>query len=70
MPSSCLHAREVGRVQEAFRRALGAHQRTIRALLVAIGTREIGAGVEPLHRSGLIAMADPLAQTQEAILSR
>ncbi len=51
----CLHAHEVGRVQYAFRRALGAHQRAIGGLVDVIGSREIAAGVEPAHRNGKAA---------------
>src|SRR5436190_24219422 len=51
-PPACLHVPEVGRVQKGFRRALGAHQRAIDALMDVIGSSEIAAGVEPAHRNG------------------
>src|SRR5882672_2402778 len=54
-PPKCLHGREVGRAQQAFRRALGAGQRAIGGLVDVIGSREIAAGVEPAHRNGKAA---------------
>jgi hypothetical protein len=42
-------------MQEAFRRVFGAHQRAIPALLDAIGSREIAAGVGPAHWNGKAA---------------
>jgi hypothetical protein len=42
---ACLHVRKVSDAQEAFRRVFGARQRAIHALMDAIGSREIAAGV-------------------------
>jgi hypothetical protein len=42
---ACLQVREVSGVQEAFRRVFGVRQRAIHALMDAIGSREIAAGV-------------------------
>src|SRR5215813_9438574 len=39
---ACLQVREVGGVQEAFRRVFGARQRAIHALMDAIGSRAAG----------------------------
>jgi hypothetical protein len=47
--------REVGRVQQAFRRPLGAHQRANGGLGDGIRSREIAAGAEPAHRNGKAA---------------
>src|ERR1700739_22744 len=46
---ACVQGGEVRRVEEAFRPVFGAHQRAIRALMDAIGSSEIAAGVEPAH---------------------
>jgi hypothetical protein len=48
---ACLRAREVGGVQYAFRRALGAQQRANGALMDVIEPRGIAAGAEPAHRN-------------------
>ena len=42
---ACLDVREVSGVQEAFRRVFGARQCAIDALMDAIGSRAIAAGV-------------------------
>src|SRR5215831_16189165 len=42
---ACLHVREVSGVQEAFRRVFGARQRAMHALMDAVGSRAIVAGV-------------------------
>jgi hypothetical protein len=42
---ACLHVREVSGVQEAFRRVFGARQRAMDALMDAVGSRAIVAGV-------------------------
>ena len=52
---ACLHGQEIGRAQSAFWWLFGAHQRTIRALMDAIGLSEIATGVEPAHRAGKTA---------------
>jgi len=43
--AACLHVREVSGVQEAFRRVFGARQRAMHALMDAVGSRAIAAGV-------------------------
>src|SRR5262249_40163312 len=50
-PSACLRAGEVGRMQEAFWRAFGAHQRAVGGRADGIGLSEIAAGVAPAHRT-------------------
>ena len=67
-PPACLVAREVGRVQEAVRRALGARRRAIRALMDAIGPSEIAAGAEPAHRNGKAATVTRGLAHDESIL--
>src|SRR5258705_9484434 len=44
-PPGCLHGREVGRAQQAFRRALGAGQRAIGGVGGVVWAGEIAAGV-------------------------
>src|SRR4029077_1901739 len=56
-PPACLHVPEVGRVQKAFRRALG-----------VIGSSEIAAGVEPAHRNGKAATLTEGLAHDESIL--
>jgi len=56
-------------VQKAFRRALGAHQRAIDALMDVIGSSEIAAGVEPAHRNGKAAtLTEGLAHDESILL--
>jgi hypothetical protein len=56
-------------VQKAFRRALGAHQRAIDALMDVIGSSEIAAGVEPAHRNGQAAtLTEGLAHDESILL--
>jgi hypothetical protein len=55
-------------VQKAFRRALGAHQRAIDALMDVIGSSEIAAGVEPAHRNGKAATLTEGLAHDESIL--
>ena len=50
-PIECLQGGQAWRVQWAFRRALGAHQRAIGTLMDLIGSREIAAGMEPARRT-------------------
>ena len=68
MRPACLHAGEVGNLQWAFRRALGAHQRAIGALIAVIWSREIVAGVEPAHRNGEVATLTRSPAHDESIL--
>src|SRR5215813_10168718 len=42
---ACLHVREVSGVQGGFRQVFGVRQRAIHALMDAVGSREIAAGV-------------------------
>ena len=46
---------EVGSLQWASWQALGAHQRTLGALIAVMGSREITAGIEPARRNGKVA---------------
>src|SRR6516225_4619533 len=46
---------EVGSPQWASRRALGAHQRALGALIAVIGSREMTAGIEPARRNRKVA---------------
>src|SRR4029077_4907854 len=65
-PPACLHVPEVGRAQKAFRRALGAHQRAIDALMDVIGSSEIAAGVEPAHKAA--TLTEGLAHDESILL--
>jgi hypothetical protein len=64
-PSACLRAGEVGRVQEAFWRALGAHQRAVGGV-DGIGLSEIAAGVAPAHRMSALSLPLPRTATNES----
>ena len=58
-PPACLHVPEVGRVQKAFRRALGAHQRAIDALMDVIGSTSVRSASALQSRGGRAKLCEP-----------